>query len=258
MVTFDRHPAAVLAPHKKPPSIATLSQNLAVFSSIGVPVCIVLHFDEALASVSAQRFLDEILVGRLRAKEVVVGHDFAMGKGREGTPQWLEQRIETTVVPAFQIAGKRVSSTDIRAAIVNGDVEAASLLLGRQFAIEGVVVQGQRLGRKLGFPTVNLARSADQVSPAEGIYAALCRTSRGVFKAAASFGTRPAVHGKDRTLEAHLLDYPGDSLYGEAVELLLYKRLRDERDFGDVEQLKAQIAKDVLEVAKMPMCETIA
>jgi riboflavin kinase/FMN adenylyltransferase len=248
----------VLAPHKKPPAVATLDQNLAVFRSLGVPVCVVLHFDEALASVTAQRFLDEILVGRLKATEAVVGHDFAMGKGREGTAQWLSQHIQTTVVPAYQIGGRRVSSSEIRRAVSEGDVGTAALLLGRPFAIQGVVVPGQKLGRQLGFPTINLARSADQVSPADGIYAAMCRTPFGTFKAAVSHGVRPAVSGTKRTLEAYLLDYPGVSLYGQTVELMLHKRLREERDFPSIEDLQSQIAKDVEQVAGVPMSETPA
>ncbi len=258
LVTFDRHPATVLAPHKKPPAVATLEQNLAVFRSLGVPVCVVLHFDEALASVTAQRFLDEILVGKLRATEAVVGHDFAMGKGREGTTEWLTQHIQTTVVPAFQLGGRRVSSSEVRRAVSEGDVETAALLLGRPFAIQGVVVSGQKLGRQLGFPTINLARSADQVSPADGIYAAFCRTPFGAFKAAVSHGVRPAVHGTKRTLEAYLLDYPGDSLYGRTVELCLHHRLREELNFASLEELRAQIAKDVEQVARVPMPETSA
>ncbi len=256
LVTFDRHPAAVLAPHKKPPAVATLEQNLAVFRSLGVPVCVVLHFDEQLASVTAQRFLDEILVGRLKATEAVVGHDFAMGKGREGTAEWLSARIQTTIVPAFQVGGRRVSSSEIRKAVSEGDVVTAALLLGRPFAVQGVVVPGHKLGRQLGFPTINLARSADQVTLGDGIYAAMCRTSLGAFKAAVSQGVRPAVEGTQRTLEAYLIDFPGTSLYGQSVELFLHRRLREERGFASLDELKAQIASDVEQVARVPMQET--
>ena len=253
LVTFDRHPAAVLAPERKPPAVATLAQNLRAFRALGVPVCVVLHFDESLASVTAQRFLDEILVGKLRATEVVVGHDFAMGKGREGTGEWLSSRIQTTVVPPFQIAGRRVSSSEVRRAVSEGDVAHARELLGRPFAIQGVVVAGQKLGRELGFPTVNIARSADQVSPAAGIYAGTCMTVHGEFRAAVSYGVRPAVAGAAMTLEAYLLDYPGAPLYGTDVELGLHQRLRNERNFESLEALKEQIRLDVEQVAGMPI-----
>jgi riboflavin kinase/FMN adenylyltransferase len=256
LVTFDRHPAAVLAPHRKPPAVATLAQNLSIFESLGVPVCLVLHFDEALANVTAQQFLDEILVKRLRATEVVVGHDFAMGKGRVGTAEWLAERIQTTVVPPFELQGKRVSSTAVRESVAAGDVARAAQLLGRPFSVQGVVVPGQRLGRQLGFPTVNLARSGDQLLPADGIYAGTCRTPQGLYRAAVSLGVRPAVASGTRTLEAHLLEYPGGDLYGQSVELSFVARLRSEMDFGSLADLKAQIARDVEQVAGVPMPET--
>jgi riboflavin kinase/FMN adenylyltransferase len=256
LVTFDRHPAAVLAPHKKPPAVATLDQNLRVFRSLGVPVSIVLHFDEALASVTAQKFLEEILIAKLRADEVVIGHDFAMGKGREGDTKWLADRIATTVVPPFELSGQRVSSTSVRYAIAEGDVVTARSLLGRPFAIQGVVVPGQKLGRQLGFPTINIARSSHLVDPANGIYAGWCRTEVGDFAAAASIGVRPAVGAGPRTTEAYLIDFPGNELYGSAVELYLLDRLRDEQHFESLERLKDQIELDVQEAARVLSEET--
>lgn len=256
LVTFDRHPAAVLAPDRTPPAIASLEQNLEMFAQLGVSVCVVLHFDRALASVSAQSFLDEILVGKLRAREVVVGHDFAMGKGRQGDGAWLAQRIETTVVPPYELGGRRVSSTEVRSAIAAGDIATANRLLGRPFAVRGVVVPGRKLGRQLGFPTGNLARSGAQISPPLGIYGGQARTLLGSFRAAISLGVRPTVGGSAPTLEAYLLDYPGDSLYGQTLELAFVERIRDEVAFADLEELKAQIAKDVERVAGLPMPET--
>ena len=256
VVTFDRHPAATLAPDRVPAAIAAMGQNLACLRGLGVGVCVVLAFDRALAAVTAQDFLDRIVLGRLKAEHVVVGHDFAMGKGREGTPDWLSQRISTTVVPPFLIDGLRVSSSQVREAVLVGDVGRAAALLGRPFAVQGVVVAGQKLGRQLGFPTVNIARSSEQVSPCDGVYAGRCMTSAGEFRAAISLGARPAAGGGDRTLEAYLLDFPGGSLYGQSVELLFHTRLRDQLRFDDLNRLKAQIALDVEAVASMPMEET--
>lgn len=258
LVTFDRHPAAVLAPHKVPPAIATLDQNLAAFASVGVPVCVVLHFDLTLANVTASDFLEQILVKKLRASEIVIGHDFAMGKGREGDAAWLKSRIATTIVPAFEIEGRRVSSTEIRRCISEGDVGTAKSLLGRPFAVQGVVVPGQRLGRTIGFPTLNIARSSHLVDLANGVYAGVCRTPNGKFKAAISQGVRPAVGGQGKTLEAYLLDYPGQSLYGAAVELEVHHRLREEQDFPDLDALKRQIESDVEETARRLTPETLA
>jgi riboflavin kinase/FMN adenylyltransferase len=256
LVTFDRHPAAVLAPTKNPPTIATLSQNLGLFRACGVSTCVILRFDLALANVTAEEFLHELLVGKLRADEVVVGHDFAMGKGRQGTGAWLSERIGTTIVPPFEIDGKRVSSTQVREAIADGEVDKARALLGRPFGIEGVVVPGQKLGRRLGFPTINLARSGRMVEPANGIYAGSCTTVLGTYRAAVSIGVRPSVGGEQRTIEAFLIDYPGDEIYGTAVEVRLHARLRDEQSFDDLDAMTRQIAVDVERATEILSAET--
>lgn len=245
LVTFDRHPAHILAPDKCPPPIAALQSNLAAFESLGAAVAVILSFDYRLSQTTATDFFQAILLDRLRASAIVVGHDFAFGHNREGTPEWLRERIETTVVPPFEIEGRRVSSSEIRRAVLAGKVEEAAHLLGHPFEIPGVVVAGQKLGRKLGFPTANLARSFEQVLPAYGIYSGEMITPIGSYRAAVSIGTRPAVQGERMTIEAYLLDYPGDSLYGHAVTLRLTSRVREERDFASLDALKAQIALDV-------------
>jgi len=171
LVTFDRHPAAILAPARCPKSLAGLQENLEVFRELGVSATVVLPFDAELSRMSAERFLREILIGAVRASSLVVGHDFAMGNGREGNTDWLASRLPTTVVKPFEIDGVRVSSSAIRRMVSEGQVEDAARLLGRPFALSGVVVGGQKLGRQLGFPTANIARSFDQAVPAQGIYA---------------------------------------------------------------------------------------
>lgn len=248
LVTFDRHPASILAPDRKPPSLATLSQNLAQFERLGVSLVLVLPFDHQFSQMSANDFLQQILVDSLRAERVVVGHDFAMGHGREGTAAWLADRIPTEVVEPYIVEGKRVSSTHVREEVLAGEVEAAGRSLGRPYAVGGVVVSGQRLGRQLGFPTANLARSTDQAVPKNGIYAGWMTCEQGRFMAATSVGTRPAVGGVSRTIEAYLLDYPGSSLYGQSVELSFTHRLRDEWNFPSLDALVAQIRTDVADV----------
>jgi riboflavin kinase / FMN adenylyltransferase len=248
LVTFDRHPAHILAPDKCPKSIAALQENLQAFQALGVAVSVILPFDYDLSQTSAADFFNSILIDRIHSEAIVVGHDFAFGHNRQGTPDWLRERIVTTVVPAFQIEGRRVSSSEIRRAIQAGKVEEAARLLGRPFEIPGVVVAGKKLGRQLGFPTANLARSFDQVLPAYGIYSGSLTFPIGTFTAAVSIGTRPAVDGKNMTIEAYLLDYPGDSLYGMPVTLRLLTRVREERTFDSLDALKAQIALDVDEI----------
>ena len=174
-----------------------------------------------------------------------------MGNGREGTTEWLAARIPTDVIPPFERDGHRVSSSEIRGAVQDGDMAKATHLLGRPYALEGVIVGGQKLGRQLGYPTANLARSSNQALPADGIYAGWFEAAPGRFRAAISVGTRPAVGGEGRTVEAYLLDYPGDSLYGLAVSLEFHQRLREELNFPSLEALKEQIAADVALVRQL-------
>jgi riboflavin kinase/FMN adenylyltransferase len=249
LLTFDRHPAHVLAPERCPKAVASLDENLTQFSRIGVQVALVLAFTRELSQTSADEFFQLVMVDHVRAKKIVVGHDFAFGKDRQGTPEWLAERIDTEVVPPFMLEGSRVSSSAVRSEVAQGRVEHAGVLLGRPFAIAGVVVSGQRLGRELGYPTINLARSFDQVTPADGVYSGFCQTPHGTYRAAVSIGMRPAVAGTHRTIEAYLIDYPGNDLYGKGVSLSLEKRLREERDFDSLEALKEQIAKDVAQAS---------
>jgi riboflavin kinase/FMN adenylyltransferase len=251
LVTFDRHPAHILAPEKCPKPIAALQTNFAAFEKLGVAVAVILPFDYELSQTSAEDFFSGILIEKIHARSIVVGHDFAFGHNRVGTPDWLRTRIETTVVPAFEVDGRRVSSSEIRRDIQSGKVEDAGRLLGRPFEIPGVVVAGKKLGRQLGYPTANIARSFDQVLPAYGIYSGELTCDLGTFRAAVSIGTRPAVAGDAMTIEAYLLDFPGDSLYGMPVNLRLTTRVRDERNFESLDALKAQIARDVEEIRAM-------
>lgn len=246
LVTFDRHPALVLAPAKAPKAIAPLSANLRAFQGLGVPLTVVLPFNAWLSRLSAEAFLDDLLIERLKAEALVVGHDFALGANREGDVEWLRARIPTEVVPPFELDGERVSSSVIRRAIEAGDLPRAERLLGRPFEIEGLVVGGKRLGRELGYPTANLARATEGVLPPNGVYACMAKTPFGDFPAALSIGVRPAVE-KDgaRSIEAYLMDYPGTSLYGREIRLSLLQRLRDEEHFPSLDALKDQMARDV-------------
>lgn len=253
VVTFDRHPAAILAPERKPPALASLEENLAEFELLGAAATVILPFDRVLSQTTATDFLDRILVGILRASCLVVGHDFALGHDREGTGDWLRARMETVVVPAFELDGVRVSSSDVRRAVLTGDVATACRLLGRPFALHGVVVGGNRLGRELGYPTINLARSFDQALPTDGVYAGACRTRFGDFRAAISIGIRPTVEDEGRRLiEAYLIDYPGHSLYGRDVTLRFWQKLRGQEKFESLDALKIQMARDVATVAAFP------
>ncbi len=245
IVTFDRHPAAILNPAKAPKAIASLKMNLEQLQIHGVGLTVVVAFNAWLSRMSAEEFFQSILVEKLKASCVVVGHDFAMGNGREGNTEWLSQRIETIIVPPFEVNNLRVSSSVIREAITTGNLELANSQLGRGFEVQGFVIHGQKLGRTLGFPTANIARSFDQIMPSDGVYASWFFVNGKQFKCAAAIGTRPAVGGTERTIEAYLLDYPGESLYGQHIRLRLEKYLRPEANFPSIEDLKKQMSKDV-------------
>ncbi len=249
LITFDRHPAAILAPDRCPKAIAPLSSNLKAFEELGVSVALILPFTRPLSETSAQTFLDEVFIAEAKTRHIVVGHDFAFGKDREGTTEWLQARIDTEVVAPFEVAGHRVSSSLIRRAVESGEIQSAAMWLGRPFSIRGLVVGGQKLGRELGFPTINLARSYDGVVPANGIYAGIANLSMGSFRAAISIGDRPTVGGLHRTIEAYLLDFLGTEVYGSSVDLEFHSRLRDEEKFESLAALQEQMARDVAIVA---------
>lgn len=248
IVTFDRHPATVLAPTRVPLQIGTLEQNVINMREAGASVCVILPFDKALSEVSAAAFFDTILSGCLRCNQIVMGDDFAFGHDREGTPEWLADRIETVVVPKILLEGQRVSSSLIREAVLGGHVEQAAAYLGRPFSIAGVVVSGQKRGRALGYPTLNLARSTQGLVPREGVYAGSCRTPLGKYRAAISIGRNETFGVGPMTIEAYLIDYPGDEIYGVPVELSIETFIREQVKFDDIESLKEQMASDVVVV----------
>lgn len=255
-VTFDRHPFATLSPERCPLAIAGLGQRLRVFEGLGVSVGVVLAFDEALAHVDAEEFLAETLLDTLHCSHVVVGHDFAFGRGRRGTATWLADQLPTTIIPPVMLGGERVSSTRIRQALARGEVSLANQLLGRAFCCEGVVVTGKKLGRTIGFPTINIAATAKIQVPADGVYAGFCRVGAKTYRAAIGVGQRPTVGGENRTVEAYLIGYPGDAIYGVAVELGFLERIRDEAHFETIEQLRLAMQHDVEAAARTELPPT--
>jgi riboflavin kinase/FMN adenylyltransferase len=245
LVTFDRHPAALLAPEKRPLALQSVSQNLRQLRRLGLSGAVVLAFDEALAAMPAEEFTQRVLVESLRCEQLVVGHDFALGKGRAGSAEWLAARIPTTVVEPVLTGAERTSSSLIRRHVQEGRMAEAEAMLGRPFSLEGIVVGGDKIGRTLGCPTLNLARAGQIVEPADGVYAATASLQGQEWGAAASIGTRPTVDGERRVVEAHLLDYSGPDLYGVPVELRLHERIRGQEKFSGLDELKAQMARDV-------------
>lgn len=251
VVTFDRHPRATLVPTNCPPAIGTLEQNVILLRKQGLSLCLIMPFDESLSLWPAERFFKEALLDGLKAERVVVGHDFAFGYQRHGDHDFLRSRIETHVVDPVVVDDVRVSSSIIRESVLRGDLSRANQLLGRRFALAGLVVTGQKLGRTIGYPTLNIARSMNTLIPPFGVYAGQCQTPEGSFVAAISIGTRQVVQGTDPTVEAYLLDYPGASLYGCPVELKFESFIRPQMDFGSLALLTNQIHRDVEQIRSL-------
>lgn len=258
VVTFDRHPAAVVRPESAPPLLTDLDQKLELLASTGVEYAYVIHFDEARSKEPAEDFVAEVLVECLNAKAVVVGEDFHFGHQRRGNVALLREigskvGFDVVGIELVDRAGatavdvtERVSSTAIRNALREGDLVTANEMLGRRYEVRGTVVDGDKRARDLGFPTANLAVPTEICLPADGIYAGwYVRPDGNPHAAAVSLGRRPTFYDDaDRSLlEAHLLDFDGD-LYGEPARVQFVERLRDEEKFDSVDALTVQMAAD--------------
>ncbi|HUD70249.1 MAG TPA: bifunctional riboflavin kinase/FAD synthetase [Acidimicrobiales bacterium] len=251
VVTFDPHPASVVAPEHAPRLLTTLGRRLELLEENGIDRVVVVAFDEARATQEPSSFVEEVLVGELRAATIVVGENFRFGRARRGDVELLESMASPGGYAVEPVAldasgGAPISSSRIREAIARGDVGDASAMLGRPHGLEGTVVRGDGRGRGLGFPTANLAVRDGLVVPAVGIYAGTWARPSGERHAAAiSVGRRPTFYDDaDVLVEAHLLDFD-DDLYGEAGRLSFVARLRGEERFESVEGLVTQIGHDV-------------
>ena len=252
VLTFDKNPLAVVKPERCPQTVLSTDLKLMKIAALGVDVAVVCVFDEAFSQQSPSEFLDDVLKKRFRAKKVVVGHDFTFGKDRAGTPEWLSERIPTTVIPPLERAGRRVSSSEIRKDIVEGKMREAADLLGSAFALDGKVIAGNRLGRELGFPTANVEPIAElQVIPKLGIYAGIAEVGGKRYSAAISVGARPTIPGAGFAIEAYLLDYDGPDCYCERIVLDFLDRIRDEIRFDSTELLVGQMRRDIEQVRAM-------
>ena len=249
VLTFEPHPLEVLAPESVPQLLMPFEVKRDVLEGIGVKELIVIPFDREFTRTTAERFIEEILVGRLGARKVSVGENFRFGTGAAGTPEMLSQssEFETRVVPLVEVAGETVSSTRIRELVAAGEMEAARACLGSPFMIQGEVVRGDGRGRELGFPTANLIPDPKLTTPGHGVYAAFADGR----PAAVNVGTRPTFDSDRGVLvEAHLLDVDED-LYGRDLRIAFLERLRGEEAYREVEELVDQMALDVAEARKV-------
>lgn len=253
VATFDRHPSAVLAPDRVPPGIWPVWRRLDACAAMGFDAALVFTFDEAFSRQSAGEFLDRLAGGVVCLASISVGTTFVFGHRRSGTVETLREHgmrrgYGVHGIPPLEQDGEVVSSTRLREWIAAGDLGRAARALGRPVSLAGDVVEGDRLGRQLGFPTANLAVDG-MVLPPTGVYAATAVTREGRWAAAVNLGRRPTVApgGGAVRVEAHLIGFEGD-LYGTRLELELDRRLRGEERFPSREALVAAIARDVADV----------
>lgn len=250
VVTFHPHPITVIRPDVPFSYIESLERRVELLRDLGVAFVSVLTFTSELQQVSAEDFT-RLLVEEARMRLLVVGEDFRLGRGGEGTVDRLraigaEQGFEVVAVPllADSAAQVKISSTRVREALAAGEMESVATLLGRPYAIRGPVLHGEERGRKLGFPTLNIGVSADRALPPNGVYVTRALVDDRTYAAVTNIGTRPTFDGTTTTVETHLLDFAGD-LYGHVVTIELLRMLRGEQRFDGIEALTAQIARDV-------------
>jgi len=249
LVTFHPHPLRIVRPEAAPPLLTTPAEKREILAESGLEYVVFVPFTRVLQQYRARRFVEEILLGRIHMDELVIGYDHGFGKGREGTVETLraiggELGFGVDVVEAFQVEGENVSSSRIRRLIGEGDVAAAAPLLGRCYSLEGIVVQGERKGRELGFPTANLeVGDPDKMVPKEGIYAVYGWVRGQRIPGLLHLGPRPTFAGFAPTVELWLMDWSGD-LYGQRVRVEFVRRIRDIVPFSSIDALIVAMKED--------------
>jgi riboflavin kinase/FMN adenylyltransferase len=248
--TFEPHPRAVLAPGSEPRLLTTLEMRREELLGYGVDEVCAIRFDEALSRKSPEEFVRDVLVGEIGASAVVVGENFRFGHRAAGDFRELERLMrgfggEAYAVPVRSEDGEApISSTRIRRLVGEGEVAEAARLLGRPYVLRGDVVVGDKRGRTIGFPTANVVADPALVVPARGVYAGFVRVGKDTYAACTNIGVAPTFERRESRVEVYLLGFEGD-LYGREVDVSFLERIREEKRFSGVEELKTQISRDV-------------
>lgn len=248
VVTFDPHPVEVLVPGTPPRLLTTLAERLDLLDDLGAEVVGVLDLAE-IRHMSPEGFVDDVLIGKLNMGSLSIGSDFHFGRDRAGNVDFLKehgrkQGFAVEVIDLVQNDGAAVSSSQIRSLIANGDVRLASELLGSRFRMTNTVIDGDKRGRVIGFPTANLEPVERKVIPADGVYATIATVNGASYPAATNVGNRPTFGGGRRLVEAYILDFD-DDLYGKELTVEFVSRLRAEIKFASVDALVGQMGDDV-------------
>lgn len=248
VITFDPHPRAVLHPESAPPLLQTFDQKIEAFGVLGVEQVIVIRFNQSFAQIEAADFLRDVVGERLQAREVYLGRGFAFGRERKGNIELLKEvskqlGFRAEEVPEVRLRGQRISSSAIRRLLAEGRVGVARRMLGRPYGVEGRVAHGEERGRQLGFPTANL-RPQNRVIPRRGVYVTATLIEGSWRRSVTNVGTRPTfATDTESSVETYVMNWSGD-LYGDVVRVRFLHRLRDERKFTSIEELKRQIEFD--------------
>jgi len=249
-LTFEPHPMVFLRPERGLKRISTLEHKIEMIQRAGIGHLIILPFNKELADTTAEDFVRHVLCEKIGVKHLVVGYDYAFGKGRQGDIPFLEQKgaeygFSVHVVEPVLVHHMVVSSTKVRELVARGEMRLVYDLLGRYYQIRGEVRHGQRRGgRLLGYPTANLHLEEDYLSPASGVYAVQVICLSSCFWGVLNIGTNPTFNGQTVLAEVHLLDFDGE-LYGKQIKVNLVEKLRDERKFDSVDALRMQIGRDI-------------
>jgi riboflavin kinase / FMN adenylyltransferase len=248
VITFDPHPRAVLHPENAPPLLQTLDQRLANFEVLGIKQTIVIRFDKEFAGIDAETFLRDIVHERLQAREVFLGKGFFFGKNRGGNIALLREMSKKLGFFADEVAevrlrGHRISSSKIRQLLAEGRVNLARRMLGRPYGVEGQIIHGLQRGRTIGFPTANL-HPHNRVIPKFGVYATATLIDGKWRRSITNVGVRPTFDDdQNPSIESYIFDFDGD-LYGDVLRVRFLHRIRDERKFASIDELRAQIERD--------------
>jgi riboflavin kinase/FMN adenylyltransferase len=248
VLTFDPPPLAFLAPERCPPALTTLSKKIEILDQLGVDGVVFARFDAYLQQMSPDAFVQQVLLQRLHAKQVIIGYDWQFGKGRSGNAEALRQlgdqyQFSVMIVGPVQLHGMPVHSTRVREAIAGGNLNLVSDLLGRRYSIMGEIVQGDGRGRQIGFPTANID-AGNQMLPPSGVYAIQVKLEGRMLNGVMNMGTRPTFDGEEFQIETHLFDFE-QMVYGKKMEIFFIEKIRDERRFPNPEILVNQIKQDV-------------
>ena len=258
-LTFGTHPASVVTGDEAPPGLTSLKDRLNLFAQAGLDTAAVIDFTDETRELSPEEFIETYIVQGLGAEAVAVGSGFRFGAGAKGTVNTLrllgqDRGFVVIETPIVDLHGTEVRSSAIRAAVASGGVELAARMLGRRFAIAGVVVAGDARGRTIGFPTANVTMPPDLVRPAGGVYAVMCSVDGVTYPGVCNVGTRPTFGGSDEMIEVYLFDIDID-LYDKDMRVEFVDRIRNEQRFASVDALVSQIRTDVQQ-AKMILGST--